>query len=158
MDPNQDRKYRRNLPSQSDVFPQSKVTMRRSPAPDPSKDVIRLKFLEKPFRYYHSWSYHWQAFFKTVILSFVLIVPSYHFVYYIASLHAKAEIMGKMDSGFTSDNLKHAVIDYRRRQQDGDIETYEKGELYKELGESLRDNKGVAKKQPEMSKPKRSYF
>ena len=65
--------------------------------------MIRLRFLERPYRWYHALSFHWQAFIKTVILSFILVVPSYNFVYMVARCNARAEIMGKMDPYFTSD-------------------------------------------------------
>ena len=74
-------------------------------ANDPN--VIRFKFLERPFRYYHGLSYHYQAFIKTAVISFVIIWPSYNFVYYMANLKSKAEIQSKMDPGINSDALKH---------------------------------------------------
>ena len=98
-----ERVYRRNTPSQQPIFPVTKVTLRKRPTPDGDPNIIRLRFLERPYRWYHALSFHWQAFIKTVILSFILVVPSYHFVYMVARTHMRAEVMGKMDPYFTSD-------------------------------------------------------
>ena len=81
----------------------TKVVLRKKPMPQGDSNVIRLRFLERPYRWYHALSFHWQAFIKTVILSFILVVPSYNFVYMVARCNARAEIMGKMDPYFTSD-------------------------------------------------------
>ena len=92
-----------------------------------------------------SLSYHSKAFIKTVILSFVMIVPTYHFFYAISSSRAKAEILGKMDPHYTSDGLKNHILDYNRRKSSGDVETYEGSELQKELGgEALAFNYGLS--------------
>ena len=127
MEDNNPRKYRRNLPGQTDIFPQTKVGMRKKPVPVSQRDpnVIRLKFLERPFRFYHSLSYHWQAFGWTVLMSFLLIVPAYNLVYLFARKKSQAEILGKMDVEFTSDNLKQQIIDFKRREKLGQIERYE---------------------------------
>ena len=93
--------------------------------------MIRLRFLERPYRWYHSLSFHWQAFIKTVILSFWLVVPSYHFVYMVARCNSRAEIMGKMDPYFTSDQLKEAIVSFKERQANGKIETYDESDLKK---------------------------
>merc|ERR1719382_285550 len=141
------------MASQMPIFPVTKVTMRKRPTPlsgpggnlggDPN--VIRLRFLERPYRFYHALSFHWQAFIKTVILSFILVVPSYHFVYMIAQWNAKAEIMGKMDPHFTSDQLKNAIVDFKKREKEGRLETYDKSDLKKELGgEELGFNLGLS--------------
>lgn len=74
-------------------------------ATDPN--VIRLQFLERPFRFYHGLSYHYQAFIKTAAISFVIIWPAYNFVYYMSNLKSKAEIQSRMDPGMNSDALKH---------------------------------------------------
>ena len=127
MDDNNPRKYRRNTTHQQDIFPQTKVAMRRAPIPVSSKDpnVIRFKFLERPFRFYHGLSYHYQAFIKTAVLSWFMIIPVYYFVYYIANLKSKAEIMAKMDPDMNSDNLKKQIIDFKRREKLGLVERYE---------------------------------
>ena len=97
----------------------TKVILRKRPTPRSDNSVIRLAFLERPYRWYHALSFHWQAFMKTVILSFILVVPSYHFVYMVARCNSRAEIMGKMDPYFTSDAMKEAIVEYRKRQEDG---------------------------------------
>ena len=102
------RKYRRNTAHMQDVFPQTKVNMRRAPLPVSDRDpnVIRLRFLERPYRWFHGLSYHWQAFIKTATLSFFLIIPAYNLVYYFASLKARSEILGKMEPGMNSDAVR----------------------------------------------------
>ena len=101
--------------------------MRKRIRPESEHDpnVIRLKFLERPYRFYQSLSYHYQAFIKTATLSFFLIVPAYNFVYYLASLQSKAEILGKMDPDISSDNLKKVIIDFKRREAEGLVERFE---------------------------------
>ena len=123
--------YRRNMPDKQKVFPITKMTMRRSPVPLSQRDpnVIRLQFLERPTRYYFSLTYHQKAFIKTVLLSFVLIVPSYHTIYYFARMRSKAEILGKMDAGYTSDSLKNHIVDFKKRKEQGLVETYDASEL-----------------------------
>lgn len=126
--------------------------MRRAPIPVSSKDpnVIRFRFLERPFRFYHGLSYHYQAFIKTAVLSWFMIIPVYNFVYYIANLKSKAEIMAKMDPDMNSDNLKKQIIDFKRRDKLGLVERYEGSQVQKDLGgEGLSDNLGV---------PKHKYF
>ena len=91
------------MPSQSPIFPVTRVNLRKRTTPDSDPNVIRLKFIERPYRWYHALSYHWQAFIKTVVLSFILVVPAYQFVYMVARCNARAEIMGKMDPHFSSD-------------------------------------------------------
>ena len=139
----------------------TKVTLRKRPTPDGDPNVIRLRFLERPYRWYHALSFHWQAFIKTVILSFILVVPSYHFVYMVARTHMRAEVMGKMDPYFTSDQLKEAIVSFKQRKQDGTLETYDESELKKELGgEELGQNLGLSssmKKSADQGK-RRSYF
>ena len=100
--------YRRNTPGQSDVFPITKVTVRRKPVPQSAHDpnVIRIKFLELPTRWYYARSYHEKAFMKTCLFSFILCWPAYQFVYMVARCNARAQIMGKMDPTFTSDQMK----------------------------------------------------
>ena len=133
------------MPSQQPIFPVTKVTLRKRPTPRADSEVIRLAFLERPYRWYHALSFHWQAFIKTVILSFILVVPSYHFVYMIARCNSRAEIMGKMDPYFTSDQLKEAIVSFNQRKQEGTLETYETSELKKELGgEELGNNLGLS--------------
>ena len=94
-------------------------------------------------------SFHWQAFAKTVVLSFFLVVPCYNFVYYLANWTAKAEILGTMDVGMTSDNLKRSIVEFNRRKATGENETFDNSELRQILGEGLRDNKGLSKQKVE---------
>ena len=63
----------------------------------------------------------------------------------VAKCNSRAEIMGKMDPYFSSDQLKSAIVDFKTRQQEGKIETYDTSELKKELGgESLSYNLGLS--------------
>ena len=68
--------------------------------------------------------------------------------------------MGKMDPHFTSDQLKEAIVDYKKRKADGQVETYDASELKKELGgESLGNNLGLTDREKGLQKvKKRSYF
>lgn len=148
-DDHNNRRYRRNTTHQQDVFPQTKVNMRKAPKPRSELDsnVIRFRFIEKPFRYYHSMSYHAQAFIKTAFMSFVLIWPSYNLVYYFASLKARSEVHGKMEPGMTSDAIRKQILDYKQREKEGIVEKYEGSQAQAELGgEGLTDNLGVFKK------------
>jgi hypothetical protein len=58
-------------------------------------------------------------------MSFLLIWPAYNLVYLFARKKSQAEILGKMDVEFTSDNLKQQIIDFKRREKLGIIERYE---------------------------------
>ena len=63
----------------------------------------------------------------------------------VARANSRAEIMGKMDPYFTSDQLKDAIINFRKREREGQAETYDKSDLKKELGgESLGYNLGIS--------------
>ena len=54
--------------------------------------------------------------------------------------------MGKMDAGYTSDGLKNHIVDFKKRKNDGLVETYDNSELKKELGgEALGYNRGLSK-------------
>ena len=108
------------------MFPVTKVTVRLKPQPQSSKDVIRLRFLERPWRYYLQLSYHWQAFLKTVLLSAALIILPYHFVYYLAWSRSKAEILAKQDPEYTSDGMKQYIREYKRRKSEGLLEDMSK--------------------------------
>ena len=127
MDDNNPRKYRRNTVHQQEIFPQTKVSMRRAPIPQSEKDsnVIRLKFMEKPWRFYYGLSFHYQAFIKTAALSWFMIWPAYNFVYYLSNLKSKAEILANMDPEINSDNLKKQIIDYKKREKEGLVERFE---------------------------------
>jgi len=108
--------------------------------------VIRFKFLERAYRFWHSLSYHTQAFARTAVLSFFLIWPSYNLVYYFAQLKAKSEVLGKMEPGMTSDALKQKIVEYKRRDREGLVERYEGSQAQEELGGvGLTDNLGVRK-------------
>lgn len=76
-------------------------------------------------RWYKGLTYHWQAFIKTVILSFFLVWPPYNFVYMIKYSHSKAEILAKQDPHFTTDNLKNHIKGYKKRKLNGELESYE---------------------------------
>ncbi len=53
--------------------------------------------------------------------------------------------MGKMDPYFTSDQVKEAIVDFKLRNQDGKVETYDKSALKAELGgEALGFNLGLS--------------
>lgn len=88
-----------------------------------NSDVIRFRFLERPWRWYLNLSYHWQAFINTVILSAILIWVPYHFVYMLSYSRSKAEIMAKQDPGFTSDELKERIREFNKRKEEGKAET-----------------------------------
>ena len=118
------------------VFPTTKIVMRRVPQPLNDSQYIRIKFLERPWRYWSALSYHWQAFAKTVVLSILLIFPVYHLVYLIARCTARAEIMGKMDPQFSSDAVRQSVIDYKRRVRKGEVQSY--------LDAEMKDSKGIS--------------
>ncbi|TNV73687.1 hypothetical protein FGO68_gene11235 [Halteria grandinella] len=104
------------------MFPITKVSVRMRPQPQKDSDVIRLRFLERPWRYYLGISQHWQAFFKTVVLSAILIIIPYNFVYYLAWTRSKAEILSKQDPFFTSDGMKQYVREFKKRKQEGMLE------------------------------------
>eukprot|EP00347_Sterkiella_histriomuscorum_P021088 403335302 len=105
------------------IFPVTKVISRRKPMPQNDSSVIRIRILERPMRWYKNLSYHWQAFINTVILSAILIWVPYGFVYYISYGYSKAEIMAKQDPGFTSDEMKVKIREFKKRKQDGQIES-----------------------------------
>ena len=65
------------------IFPVTKIVIRPKVMPSGRNDVIRLKFLERPHRWYRQLSYHWQAFMKTVFISFMISYPPYCLVYRI---------------------------------------------------------------------------
>ena len=87
------------------------------------KDTVRIKFLERPMRWYYRLTFHRQAFIKTVIISFILVYPSYSFAYMIKSFHSKAEIMAKQDPHCTSDELKMKIKEYKKRKEMGIVES-----------------------------------
>ena len=41
------------------IFPVTKIVIRPKVMPSRDNDVIRLKFIERPFRWYRQLSYHW---------------------------------------------------------------------------------------------------
>ena len=128
------------------MFPVTKIVIRPKVVPSKESDVIRLRFLERPMRWYRQLSFHWQAFIKTVILSFFLVYPPYCYVYRLQLNWSQAEIMGRMDEGFHSDEMKRQIVDYKRRQQDGRVETY-----FEKTGEKVEEgNLGVAKEEMTM--------
>ena len=132
------------------VQPVTKVTMRRKIRPESEADpnVIRLKIFERPFRWYHGLAYHYQAFIKTAILSWFIIVPAYYFNWYIASLKSRAETLAKMDPNINSDNLRQVIVDYKKRKASGLVEQFEGSEAQKALGgEGLCDNRGTFSKE-----------
>ena len=45
----------------------------------------------------------------------MLVVPTYYSFYYLARMNSKAEILGKMDAGYSSDALKHHIVDFKKR-------------------------------------------
>ena len=49
----------------------------------------------------------------------------------VARCNSRAEIMGKMDPYFTSDQLKEAIVSFKERQANGKIETYDESDLKK---------------------------
>jgi hypothetical protein len=104
------------------MFPTTKVTVRYKPQPTKSNDVVRIRFLERPYRFYLELSYPWQSFIKTVIFSAILIVLPYHFVYYISYARSKEDILSKTDPNFTSDAMKNYIREYKRRQREGLVE------------------------------------
>ena len=93
--------------------------------PSQANDVVRLRFLERPLRFYNGMTYHWRALLHVVILSFLLVYPSYWLVWRIKLNHANAEIMGRMDAGFQSDELKRQIRSFKKRKAEGQVETYE---------------------------------
>lgn len=81
-----------------------------------------------------------------MVMSFLLIWPSYNLVYLFSRKKSQAEILGKMDVEFTSDNLKQQIVDFKRRDKLGQVERYEGSQAQKELGgESLDSNLGLIK-------------
>ena len=92
-----------------------------------TNDVIRFKFLERPMRYYLNLSFHWKALIKTSILSFLIVIPPYNLVYMLKYSHSKAEILAKQDPGFTTDNLKVKIKDYKKRKEEGKVESLKEG-------------------------------
>ena len=115
-------KFSRNL------FPITKVVMKPKMKENVDPNVIRLRFLEPPWRWYRSLSYHWQAFIKTCVISFMLVVPPYNFVYMIMYSHSKADILSKQDESLNPDNLKHKIRDFNRRKKEGKIESFSEQE------------------------------
>ena len=104
------------------MFPVTKISVRMRPQPQRDPDVIRFKFLERPWRYYLGISYHWQAFMKTVLLSAALIYFPYNFVYYLTWTRAKTEILAKQDPFFTSDGMKQYIREFKKRRSEGLLE------------------------------------
>ena len=73
----------------------------------------------------------------------------------VARANSRAEIMGKMDPYFTSDQLKEGIVNFRKREREGQAETYDKSDLKKELGgESLGYNLGISPSASSSKKPK----
>ena len=60
-----------------------------------------------------------------VIRSFILVVPPYILCWNIKKDKAHAEIMGKMNEGFQSDDLKGWIRNFKQRHAEGKAETYE---------------------------------
>ena len=90
----------------SKTIPITKIIIKNKVLPSNRPDVVRLRFLEPPMRFYKGMTYHWRALLHTVILSFLLVYPSYLLIWRIKKNHANAEVMGRMDEGFQSDQLK----------------------------------------------------
>lgn len=105
------------------MFPTTKVTVRLKPQPTGTNDVIRLRFLERPWRWYLGVSYPWQAFMKTVVFSAILIFAPYNLVYYLAYSRSKEEILSKTDPNFTSDGMRSYIRDFKKRQREGQVES-----------------------------------
>ena len=92
--------------SKKPIFPVTRIVVKPKTMPSRDSDVIRLRFLERPFRWYRGLTFHWQAFIKTVILSFFLVYPPYWVCWRLQKNKSFAEIMGRMNDGFHSDVLK----------------------------------------------------
>ena len=138
-------KYDRNKQVKP-IIPVTKIIVKPKVLPSQESDVIRLRFLERPMRWHRNLSYHWQAFIKTVWLSFVLVYPSYWLVMRISKNHSHAEVMGRMNEGYTSDELKLQIRSYKQRQSEGKVETYKD-----KTGEELQEgNLGLSKMQEEL--------
>ena len=105
------------------IFPITKITARHRPLPQNNPDVIRIRFLEKPWRYYLGISQNWQTFMMTVVLSAALIFIPYHLVYYISYSRSKAEILSKQDPSFTSDGMRNYIKSFNQRKQEGLVES-----------------------------------
>jgi hypothetical protein len=73
-------------------------------------------------RWYKGLTYHWQAFIKTVIISFMLVWPPYNMVYFIFYTHTKANTMAKQEPMYTSDFVRSYVKKYNKRKSDGSVE------------------------------------
>ena len=48
--------------------------------------------------------------------------------------HANAETMGRMDAGFQSDELKRQIRSFKKRKQEGKVESY-----YESTGEQINE-------------------
>ena len=59
------------------TFPVTRIVVKPKTMPSQRPDVIRLKFLERPYRWYRGLTYHWQALIKTAIISFTIVWPPY---------------------------------------------------------------------------------
>ena len=57
-----------------------------------------------------------------MILSAILIIIPYNFVYYISYQRSKEEILSKTDPNFTSDGMKTYIREFKRRQREGMVE------------------------------------
>ena len=123
------------------LFPVTKIVIKPKVMPSDRPDVIRLRFLERPYRWYRGLTYHWQAFMKTVIISFFMVYPPYCLFYRLQKNISHAEVMGRMNEGFHSDELKRQIRDFKARKNSGLVETYED-----QTGEKIEEgNLGLAK-------------
>ena len=122
-------------------FPTTKIVVRPKVEPSQRPDVVRIRFLERPMRFYKAMTYHWRALLHVSIISFLLVYPSYWMVWRIQKNHANAEVMGRMDAGFQSDQLKRQIRSFKKRKAEGNLESY-----YEATGEQINEgNHGLAK-------------
>ncbi len=57
-----------------------------------------------------------------MILSAILIILPYNFVYYLTWSRSKAEILAKQDPEYTSDGMKQYIREFKRRKSEGLVE------------------------------------
>jgi len=115
------------------IFPVTKVVLKNKPQERTGPDIVRLRILDRPYRWYNGLTYHWKAFIKTALISAFLIIVPYNFAYMVSLTYSKAEVLSKSDPLFTTDGVKSYAV--RRQQEIESGRDYERkdAEFYKKI-------------------------
>jgi len=85
------------------IFPVTKIMIKPKNKPSQRSDVVRLTFLEWPYRWYHGRTAPQQYFIKTAILSAILVFIPYNMAYWVSYQYAKPDILAKIDYQISPD-------------------------------------------------------